>query len=78
MSIVSVSLALLFLIKLRCGASVNTINYFVPIYLVIEWWFVYWYIYIYIIHVYLLINTRRVNDIINVNDIFLCTANSIL
>ena len=25
--IVSVSLALLFLIKLRCGASVNTINY---------------------------------------------------
>ena len=27
MSIVSVSLALLFLIKLHCGASVNTINY---------------------------------------------------
>ena len=27
MSIVSVSLALLFLIELRCGASVNTINY---------------------------------------------------
>ena len=44
MSIVSVSLALLFLIKLRCGASVNTINYIATNYgeegrrLLRSWW----------------------------------------
>ena len=34
----SVSLALLFLIKLRCGASVNTINYFKAYYIEIRYY----------------------------------------